>query len=139
METNGSYWEKEFCVNFINANYLDQCWKTIHEHDFEQDEITSAGFTREESRSIAAPRIAESFLKLECEYEWEKELCPDSHNITICGSVKHVSVKEKFANALTKDRYGKDTFMFNLHNPMNPFTGEYFGGGVGVIEHICEM
>jgi len=27
---------------------------------------------------------------MECEYQWEKELIPDSHNITICGKVKYV-------------------------------------------------
>ncbi|NQT60611.1 MAG: flavin reductase [Bacteroidetes bacterium] len=131
--------DKEFCVNFLNAKYLEQCWKTIKEHNIDNDEISAGGFTLEESKSIKVPRINESFLKMECEYEWEKELCPNSHNITICGKVKHVSVNEYFAKAITKDKYGKDGFMFNLHNPMNPFTGEYFGGGVGILEYTCDM
>ena len=130
---------KEFCINFLSVKYLEQCWKTIKEHNIDQDEISGAGFTREDSQSIKVPRIKESFLKMECIYEWEKELCPNSHNITICGKVKHISVHESFAKAITKDKYGKETFMFHLHNPMNPFTGEYFGGGVGSIEYVCEI
>ncbi|MBN2532810.1 MAG: flavin reductase [Spirochaetales bacterium] len=126
---------KEFCINFLNKNYLDQCWKTIKEHNFDNDEITAAGFTLEDSRSIKVPGIKESFLKMECCYEWEKELCPNSHNITICGIVKHISIDEHFAKAVTKDKYGKDSFMFHLHSPINPFTGEIHNGGVGTIEY----
>ncbi|MBN2443747.1 MAG: flavin reductase [Spirochaetales bacterium] len=130
---------KEFCINFINKSFLPLCWKTIHEHNVDEDEISAAGFTPEDSRAIKAPRIKESFLKLECTYEWEKELCPGSHNITMCGKVKHVSVDEQFAEADTKDRYGKDSFMYNLHSPINPYTGEYFNNAVGIIEYSGDM
>lgn len=130
---------KEFCLNFLNQNHLEKCWKSIKEHKYESDEIVSSGFTIEQSKSIKVPRIKESFLKLECEYVWEKELIPNSHNITICGKVKYVSVDEAFAQVITKDKYGRNSFMFNLHNPMNPFNGNYFGGGVGTIEYICDM
>lgn len=75
---------------------------------------------------------------MECEYQWEKELIPDSHNITICGKVKYV-LSVRLLQKQTKDKYGKESFMFNLHNPMNPFTGDYYGGGVGAIEFICDM
>jgi flavin reductase (DIM6/NTAB) family NADH-FMN oxidoreductase RutF len=126
--------DKEFCINFLNQNYLENCWKSVREHKFDSDEITSAGFTIEDSKVIKAPRIKESFLKLECEYQWKKELIPDSHNITICGRVKHISVSESFAKAVIKDKYGNESFMFNIHNPMNPFSGEYLGDGVGIIE-----
>lgn len=130
---------KEFCINFLDIKYLDSCWKTIKEHDVDIDEITSSGFTVEKSKAITAPRIKESFLKLECEYEWEKELCANSFNITICGKVKHISINENFAKVQTNQKYGKDSFMFNLHNTQNPYTGEYFGGGVGTIEYHCKM
>ena len=130
---------KEFCVNFLSKGYLENCWRSIKEHNFEADEISAAGFTAEQSKSIKVPRIRESFLKIECEYEWEKELIKNSHNITICGKAKHVSVNETFAKAITKDKYGEESFMFNLHNPMNPFTGDYYGGGVGTILHVCDM
>lgn len=131
--------DKGFCINFLTRTYLENCWKSIKKHDFDEDEISAAGFTIEKSKSIEAPRIKESFLMMECSYEWEKELLKNSHNITICGKVKYVSINDTFAKARTKEKYGKESFMFNLHNPMNPFTGDYFGGGVGVMEYICKM
>lgn len=131
--------DKEFCINFLSKAYLENCLRSIRKNGFDSNEIISAGFTAEDSKAIKVPRIKESFLKLECEYKWEKELIPDSHNITICGKVKHVSVSEAFAKALTKDRYGKESFMFNLHEPTNPFTGDSYGSGVGVIEFVRDM
>ena len=131
--------DKEFCINFLNQNFTENCWKSIKEHKYDNNEITSAGFTAEDAISIKAPRIKESFLKMECEYQWEKELIPNSHNITICGKVKHICVNESFAKAITKDKYGKESFMFNLHNPINPFNGEHLGGGVGTINYNFGM
>jgi len=53
--------DKEFCINFLNQNYLENCWKSIKEHKYENNEITSAGFTIEDSKAIKVPRIKESF------------------------------------------------------------------------------
>jgi flavin reductase (DIM6/NTAB) family NADH-FMN oxidoreductase RutF len=125
---------KEFCVNFVADKYLENCWNSIHHHDVGADEISAAGFTAESSKSIGAPRISEGFLKMECSYEWDRELVKNGHNSTICGRVKHVSIASELAKAATKDKYGKDSFMVHLHNPMNPFTGEHLGGGIGTIQ-----
>ena len=111
----------------------------MEKNDPDIDEITEAGFTSEAAKVIDVPRISESFLKLECEYEWEKELVPDSNNITICGRVKHISVSEQFVKKSTAERYGEDSFMFNLHNPVDPHTGEFFGSGVGFIDYFGEL
>jgi flavin reductase (DIM6/NTAB) family NADH-FMN oxidoreductase RutF len=131
--------DKEFCVNFVGENYLSNCWKSIHEHDYHADEIVSAGFTSEKSATIKSPRIKESFLKMEYEYMWEKELFEGSTNITICGKLKHISIAESFLQQPTSEKYTDNTFMFNLHNPINPLTGEHLGGGVGSIKYIHEM
>lgn len=131
--------DKEFCINFLSSDYLEECRKTIKDNNIASDEISAAGFTLEDSMAISAPRIKEGFLKLECEYQWEKELCESSHNITVCGKVKHLSIAEKFAKEMTKEKYGKDSFMFNLHNPMNPFTGKSFGSGVGHIKFSQDL
>jgi len=131
--------DQEFCVNFITEQYLKNCWRSVEEHDYNNDEIAAAGFTTEASRSIKAPGIKESFLRLECTYEWEKELVQNSHNITICGKAAHVSVDEVFAKAMTDKKYGEESFMFNLHAPMNPFTGEFSNSGVGIMKYLREM
>ena len=131
--------EKEFCVNFLNQKYLEQCLQTVDKNDTDIDEITETGFTSEAGKTIDVSRISESFLKLECEYEWEKELVPGGNNITVCGRVKHISVSEQFAKKSTEERYGEDSFMFNLHNPVDPHTGEFFGSGIGSIDYSGEL
>lgn len=131
--------EKEFCINFVGEDYLEHCWRSIHEHDYDTDEILASGLTAEPSATIQAPRITESFLKMECEYVWEKELLENSTNMTICGKLKYLSVDDAFVQAATSKKYTDNTFMFNLHNPINPRTGEHLGGGVGSIKYIHKM
>lgn len=130
---------KEFCVNFLNVSHLEKCWRSIKEHDLNTDEIASSGFTIEPSASITPPRIAESFLKLECELQWEKELVPGGRNVTICGKTRYISVSDAFAKANTNDKYGMENYMLHLHNPIDPFTGDYLGGGVGIIKKVVDM
>ncbi|MEA4882286.1 MAG: flavin reductase [Clostridia bacterium] len=56
----------EFCVNFLGHEYYDACIKTVQDNADDADEFAVGGFTPEESTDIKAPRIAESFLSLEC-------------------------------------------------------------------------
>lgn len=131
--------EEEFCVNFLNQEFLAQCQQTVEKNDPELDEITEAGFTAEPGETIDAPRISEAFLKLECEFEWEKELVLESPNTVICGRVQHLAVDREFAQKPTEERYGSESFMFNLHNPVDPVTGEFFGSGIGCIEYSGKL
>jgi len=65
---------KEFCINFPEAKYLDNCYMTIKNNDDDVDEITASGFTLEQAKIVNAPRIKECFLNFECTFEWEKPL-----------------------------------------------------------------
>lgn len=130
----------EFCLNFINDSYIDNCWKSIKENNDDKDEIKNSGFSSVTCRQIGCLGVEESFIRLECSFEWEKDLIPNSKNTIICGKIKNVYVREDFAKATTNNRYSnKDYFMFHLHNPINPYTGEHLGGGVGYIEKIHDM
>ncbi|QUI24193.1 flavin reductase [Vallitalea pronyensis] len=131
--------DNEFCVNFLSSNYVDLCKETIAKNAHDIDELTSVGFTPEKSKVIKAPRIKESFLKLECTYEWEKELCPNSINVTVCAKVNHISANESFVTSAISNRYGHDSFMFHLMAMKNPYTGERIKGGIGRIELTREM
>ena len=70
---------------------------------------------------------------MECQFDWEKELLPNSRCRIICGKVKHISISEDFAHSSPMQRYGKDSFMFHLMMK-DPFTGENLPSGVGHIE-----
>ena len=129
----------EFCINFLPASYVDQCKQTIALNDDDTDEIAASGFTPEKSHAIAAPRIQESFLKLECQYEWEKELQPNSRCRVVCGKVRHISASDEFVRSPVTERYGKDSFMFHLMAMKDPYTGENLSGGIGHIELTREM
>ena len=78
----------EFCLNFLSPETIERCKETILHNEGEDDEITCAGLTHESAASIQPPRVREGFLKLECTYEWEKELCPGGANILVCGRVQ---------------------------------------------------
>lgn len=130
----------EFCVNFINDSYIDNCWKSIKDNDIKKDEIQSSGFNSVECNGIDCMGIKESFIRLECSFEWEKELVPNSTNALICGKVKNVYIREDFAKATTDEKFSNEKYyMMHLHNPINPYTGECLGGGVGYIEKIHDM
>ncbi|MCD4670113.1 MAG: flavin reductase [Actinomycetia bacterium] len=130
--------DREFCVNFLSADYIDNFKKSISENKNDIDEIKNSGFSSEKSLSIKAPRIKESFLRLECGFEWEKELLPNSTNITICGRVKHISVDKEFAISDVLKRYSRDSFVFHLMAMKDPYTGERICGGIGEIKVVKE-
>lgn len=129
----------EFCINFLSSKYADQCKKSIRLNDDSIDEIAASGFTALPSHAIDAPSIAESFLRLECRFEWEKELRPESVCRIVCGRVQHISANDDFARSKVDGRYGKDSFMFHLMAMKDPYTGDRITGGIGQIELTSEL
>jgi len=129
----------EFCINFLSADYVDQCKHSITANNDDTDEIISSGFTPEVARTIDVPRIQESFLKLECRYEWEKELHPNSRCRLICGKVEFLAASDTFIRSTVTERYGKDSFMLHLMAMKDPNTGERLRGGVGCVDVTREM
>ena len=131
--------DAEFCINFLPASSIERCKKTIQHNTPDTDEIAAAGLTREESVTSRAPRIAESFLKLECRVQWEKDFYPNSANTSVCGKVNHLSVDEQFVTRPVGERYRPGSFVFHLMAMKNPYTGERISGGIGRIEVTQEM
>jgi len=129
----------EFCLNFLTGEYVDQCKQSISQNGDDTDELLASGLTAEPSRTIDPPRIRESFLKLECQFEWEKELQPNSRCRLICGKVRHISASEAFVFNPVSARFGKDSFMMHLMAMKDPDTGERLRGGIGRIELTREM
>ena len=112
--------EKEFCVNFLSAEYDAQVTATIKNNDADIDEIEAAGLTAEPAKEIAAPRIKEAFLTFECKLESCADLSGKGITAMIIGRMIHASLSEAHKDIKAAER----DFTFYIHAPKDPATGE---------------
>lgn len=115
---------KQLVINFPSEDIYGKCHKTIENNGYENDEITMSGLTVEKASKVNAPSVKECFMNLECEYVWEKELVPEGNHVVLCVKVVNVCMDEEHYNAKLKGRYGETGYLYNVHSPMNPETGE---------------
>jgi len=128
---------KAWCVNYPSAEYQKQCFDTIELRDDSADEITGAGFTVEPGKKVHAPRIAECFMNLECEYLWEKDLFPG--HVLIAGRVANLAIDEKAGNMDARERFEKFPLMYNVHEPLQIGTGKSQPSVLGMLRLMEDM
>ena len=116
----------------------DKCQATIQNNDFEDDEIKKSGLTVEESKTVDAPRISECFLNIECDFLWEKDHFKGSNDVVVCLKMKHIAMDEDYYDENKKGRYGKTGYIYNIHSPRNPETGEIFTTDLGILKNYAE-
>lgn len=127
--------ETKCCVlNFPSRDVYDKCADTVKHNNYDDNEITQSGLTAEKSVTINAPRIIECFLNIECEFLWEKEHFENSRDVTVALRARHISMDSDNYNESLKGRYGKSGYMYNIHSPRNPETGEVTPDFIGSIE-----
>jgi flavin reductase (DIM6/NTAB) family NADH-FMN oxidoreductase RutF len=127
--------ETSCCVlNFPSRDIIDKCMETIKNNKFDDDEITKSGLTAEKAVSVNAPRIKECFLNIECEYLWEHEHFENSRDITVALRAKHICMDSTKLDEKKIGRYGKTGYMYNIHSPRNPATGEVTADCFGALE-----
>lgn len=126
--------KKALVINFPSADIYKKCYATIAGNRYEDDEIQMAGLTAEAGSLVDAPRIKECFLNLECEYEWERELTKDSYRVVMCVRIVNVVMDEEYYNEQKKGRYGDTGYLYNIHSPANPETGEKEKTYVGIMK-----
>jgi flavin reductase (DIM6/NTAB) family NADH-FMN oxidoreductase RutF len=124
----------ELVINFPSVDIFPKCANTIKNNDYEEDEITKSGLTVEKATIVNAPKIKECFLNLECRYLWEKEIFEGNDHVVMCVKIIKVEMDTQYYNEKTKGRYGETGYIYNIHNPMNPDTGEEDGDSIGIIE-----
>ena len=123
------------CVlNFPSADIYERCIKTIGHNQLEDDEITAAGLTAEKAAKVDAPRIRECFLNIECEFLWEHEVVPGSHMMMVALRAVSICMDSDRYDQGRLGRYGKTGYLYQIHCPMNPETGEVTALAVGTIE-----
>lgn len=115
--------EGEFCINFVSAQYYPNCIATIQSNAPADDEFEAGHFTPEPARTVKAPRVRESFLSLECELACNVDLSRQGLHSMIIGRVRNAAADEAYIEGLDK-RFGKEGFMFNIHEPADYATGQ---------------
>ena len=117
---------KEAVLNFPSVDWYDQCFNTIVNNGFDNDEITLSGLTSEQASIVNAPIIKECFLNLECRYLWEREIIEESTHVLMCLEVVNICIDETYLDEKLKGRYGDTGYLYNVHYPINPenFTGK---------------
>ena len=120
----------EFCINFVTEDYVQQIKKSIAINQEGVDEIEGSGFSKEPSHVIKAPRIKESYLRLECKLEWERDLYEGSNLVVVCAKAVHISVDSDYATRQMDDRY-EDSILLHMMPMIDPRNGERIQGGIG--------
>lgn len=114
--------DKEFCVNFLNPDYYESCIKTIQHNGEDDDELLMGGFTADPAKTVKSPRIREAFLTYECTLEGESDLSGAGVSSMIIGRVRHAAVDDGYS--LVDTICSGNGFMFNVHCPKDPKTGD---------------
>ena len=127
-------YRKECVLNFPSSDIYEKCALTIANNGYDDDEITKSGLTSEKAKTVNAPRIKECFLNIECELLWEKEHFKGSENVVIALKAKNILMDSDFYDENKKGRYGKTGYIYNIHSPRNPETGEKFETCFGALE-----
>ena len=121
--------DKEFCINFLSSEYYEECQKTIKCNDEDVDEVISSGLNIEKSSFVKPPRIKEAFLSFECKLHKYDDLSGKGITAMITGRVVNAAVEGSHDNP--EELCGEKSFMYYVHAPKNPETGE--GAEAGVI------
>lgn len=126
-------------VNFPSADILNKCMDTIKNNGFETDEITASGLTAEPSARVNAPRIKECFLNMDCEFEWEHDLTEDGTHATVCVKITGISMDDRRYDDGDLGRYGETGYLYNIHSPRNPETGEDSDTYAGILSKFMKV
>lgn len=126
----------QFVVNFPSRDVFMRCVATIKNNNMDKDEITASGLTAVPASKVNAPMIQECFLNLECELAWSRELAPGGYHDVFCGKVIGVHMDEARYDAGKLGRYGETGYLYNIHRPINPDTGDAVETQVGIMQTL---
>jgi flavin reductase (DIM6/NTAB) family NADH-FMN oxidoreductase RutF len=132
--------EGEWCLNYPSVEHYPQCFETIHCNGPENDEIADAGLTAEPARTVAAPRIAECAISLECRLDWHRPLYEDSRWHLFVGRVLHVAMDEAAMVVEPERRVETLDLMYNVRGTVHPLNGDYYGPNtLGLLSRVMRI
>ena len=120
--------DKEFCVNFLCAEHYEACDATIKNNDDNTDELEAVGLTAEASSVVKPPRVKEAFLSFECKLHSDTDLSGKGITTMIVGQVVNAVVEGDHSDSA--ELCGEKGFMYYIHAPKNPATGEGAENGI---------
>lgn len=120
-------------INFPSKDVFLKCMATIENNGFDNDEIALSGLTAEQSPKVNAPRIKECFLNLDCVLEWGRDLSEDGAHAVMCVKIVGISMDDEHYDDNALGRYGESGYLYNIHSPRNPESGEVSPTCVGII------
>ena len=123
----------EFCINFVSADYYSNCIATITENSNDNNEFEVGHFTPERAVKVKVPRIKQAFMTLECQLACNVDLSRQGICSMIIGRVLHASIDETYIEGVD-NRYGRQGFMFNIHEPADFATGQLQDTHVAALE-----
>ena len=127
--------EKKCCVvNIPSQSVFMKCMDTIKNNQFDDDEIVKSGLTSIKAKKVNAPMIKECMVNLECVFAWEHDLMESGYSVVLCLKVVNVWMDENLFDENKKGRYGENGYLYNIHSPQNPVTGETFDTCIGTIK-----
>lgn len=129
--------DRQLVINFPSADIYGKCLATCQHNRVEDDEITVVGLTAGKASKVNAPLIEECFLNLECEYVWEKEITPGRNSVVMCVKIVNIRMEEDYLDEKKKGRYGETGYLYNIHRPINPITGEEEEDQIGIIKKFA--
>ncbi len=124
---------RQFVVNFPSKDVFMKCYSTIENNGYDKDEISASGLTAEPALKVDAPMIKECFLNIECELEWSREIVEGGNNCVFCAKAVGVHMDEQ---RYKLGRYGETGYLYNIHSPLNPDSGDKLQTQVGIIQEL---
>ena len=124
--------DKEFCVNFLSADYYDACMKTIELNCTDNDELEAAELIAEPSSIVKPPRVKEAFLSLECRLHSSTDLSGKGRIAMVIGEVVNAAVMRGHSDYA--EPFGGEGFMYYIGAALNPETGDHLE-----IAHVAEL
>jgi flavin reductase (DIM6/NTAB) family NADH-FMN oxidoreductase RutF len=132
--------EGEWCICFPSFQHYHQCFETIRVNAPDNDEISEAGFTVEQPKTVQADRIAECSINLECHLEWHHPLYENSHWHLFSGRVHHLAMDESVMVPDPLERMQRLQLMYNVRSTVHPLTGEQYGPNtLGLLSRIEDI
>ncbi len=125
--------KKQLAVNFPDKTCIEKCMNTIANNSYDLDELTASGLHYHNGSKIKAPIVDECFLNLECEVVWEKEISEGGIHVALCVKIVNVWMDEAHYNAGKCGRYGETGYLYNVHSPVNPETGQKDASTLGIL------
>ena len=75
-------------------------------------------------------------MNIECEFLWEQQNFKESKSAVIALKAVHIGMDSDRYDHNKLGRYDETGYIYNIHAPRNPDTGEVLAEGLGVLKCI---